>query len=176
MIERILPYGVLIDTDSICVFFIFVCKPESDLSGVKLRDVLFEVICENEILQRLDTSQEFWERHSVRNASLKKKLGYFNIENIDDPCMVTVKPEEYIETFKSEYVNKNHKGPGMEFENDLKRINSIAVIETFGQLSAEKQKQNRFTLKNNKMILQEIKKSKFVQINDKRYYFSNNIV
>ena len=142
---------------------------------------MFEVICENEILQRLDTSQGFWERYSVRNASLKKKLGYFNIENIDDPCMATVKPEEYIETFKSEYVNKKHKGlrkggPGMEFENYLKRINSVADIETFGQLSAEKQKQNRFPIKNNKMILPEIKKSKFAQINDKRYYFSNSIV
>ena len=95
--------------------------------------------------------------------------------------MATVKPEEYIETFKNEYVNKKHKGlrkggPGMEFESYLKRINSIADIETFGQLSAEKQKQNRFTIKNNKMILQEIKKSKFAQINDKRYYFSNSIV
>ena len=58
-----------------------------------------------------------------------------------------------------------------------RRINSIAEIETFGQLSAEKQKQlNRFTIKNNEIILQEIEKSKFAQINGKRYYFSNSIV
>ena len=72
--------------------------------------------------------------------------------------MATVKPEEYIETFKSEYVNKKHKGlrkggPGMEFENYLKRINSVADIETFGQLSAEKQKQNRFPIKNNVTLI-----------------------
>ena len=29
MIERIFPYSILTDTNSICVFFIFICKPES---------------------------------------------------------------------------------------------------------------------------------------------------
>ena len=92
-----------------------------------------------------------------------------------------VNPKEYIETFKSEHVNKKHKGlrksaPRMEFENCSRRINSTAEIETFGQLSAEKQKQNRFTIENNEMILQEIEKSKFAQINDKRYCFSGGLV
>ena len=31
-------------------------------------------------------------------------------------------------------------------------------------------------IKNNNMVLEEIQKSKFVQINDKRYYFSDSIV
>ena len=73
MIERVLPYGVLTDTDSICIFFIFICKPEGSLPNAKFRDVLFEVIVENEILHRFDISHKFWERYSVRNASLKKK-------------------------------------------------------------------------------------------------------
>ena len=138
-------------------FLIFICKPESSLSDAKYRDVSFEVIIENEILQRFDTSHEFWKRYSVRNASLKKKLGYFIIENIDDLCMATiaVNPKEYIETFKSECMNKKLKrlrkgAPGMEFENYSRRINSIAKIETL-----KKQKQHRFTIKNNEMILQE---------------------
>ena len=138
-------------------FLIFICKPESSLSDAKYRDVSFEVIIENEILQRFDTSHEFWKRYSVRNASLKKKLGYFIIENIDDLGMATiaVNPKEYIETFKSEYMNKKLKrlrkgAPGMEFENYSRRINSIAKIETL-----KKQKQHRFTIKNNEMILQE---------------------
>ena len=124
MTERVLSYGVLTDTDSICVFFIFICKPESDLPDAQFRDILFEVICENQILKRFDTSREFWERYSTRNASLKKKLDYFSIEIIDDPCMATVavNPKQYIETCKIEYVKKKHKGlrkgaPGMEFEN-----------------------------------------------------------
>ena len=64
----------------------------------------------------------------------------------------------------------------MEFENCSRRINSKANIETFGQQSAEKQNQNKFTIKNNELILQEIEKPKFAQINDTRYYFSVDIV
>ena len=64
----------------------------------------------------------------------------------------------------------------MELENYSKQINSLKEIKTFGQLPVEKQKQKRFTIKNNEMILEEIEKSKFVQINDKRYYFSDGIV
>ena len=58
----------------------------------------------------------------------------------------------------------------MELENYSKQINSLKEIKTFGQLPVEKQKQKRFTIKNNEMILEEIEKSKFVQINDKRYF------
>ena len=61
MIEGVFPYSVLRDTDIICLFFIFICKPESNTSDEKFRDVLFGVICENEILHRLDTSHKFWE-------------------------------------------------------------------------------------------------------------------
>lgn len=60
----------------------------------------------------------------MRNANLRKKLGYFSIENIDDPYLVivAVKPKEYFEQFESDNVNKKHKwlrkgASGMEFEN-----------------------------------------------------------
>ena len=62
----------------------------------------------------------------------------------------------------------------MEFEDCVKRISLIKEIEAFGQLP--KEKQNKFTIKNNQMILEEIEKSKFAQINNKRYYFSEGIV
>ena len=64
----------------------------------------------------------------------------------------------------------------MELEDYAKSINSIREIETFGQLPKEKHKQNVFTIKNNQIVLEEIEKSKFSQIYDKRYYFSNVIV
>ena len=54
----------------------------------------------------------------------------------------------------------------MEFGDYAKRINLIKEIETFGQLPKEKQKQNRFAIKNNQMMLEDIAKSKFAQIND----------
>ena len=74
MVERVFPYSILTDTKSICVFFIFICKPESDLYDSKFKDVLFEVIVENELLHRFDTSHEFWENYSARNKSLKKLM------------------------------------------------------------------------------------------------------
>ena len=64
----------------------------------------------------------------------------------------------------------------MQFKNNAKRINSAKDIEALGQNLPEKQKQNRFAIKQNKMILEEIEKSKFAQINDKRYYFSDGTV
>ena len=143
----------------------------------QFRDVLFEVIVNNDVLHRFDTSHKFWEKYSVR------KPGYFSIENIADPCIVTVRvnPKEYFEEFKRQTTNKKHKGlrkgvTGMEFKDYAKRINLIKEIETFGHLPNEKQKQNRFAIKNNQMVLEEIEKSKFSQINDNRYYFSHGIV
>ena len=166
-----------------CFFKIFICKPKSCTPDSQLRDALFEVIINNCISHRFDTSHKFWEKYSVGNESLRKKLGYFLIENTDDPCTVTaaVNPKEYFEEFESQVVNRKSKGlrkgtAGMEFEDYAKRINSIKEIEAFGQLPMEKQKQNRFAMKNNEMMLEEIEKSKFVQINDKRYYFSDGIV
>ena len=55
--------------------------------------------------------------------------------------IIAVNPKQYIETFKSAYVNKKPKGLtkgsfGMESENYSRRINSILDIETFGQLYA----------------------------------------
>ena len=64
----------------------------------------------------------------------------------------------------------------MEFENYAKRLNSIKDIKTFGQLLHKKQGHFRLSVKNNKMVLEEIQKLKFAQINNKRYYFSNGIV
>ena len=149
----------------------------------KFRDALFEIIKENEILHPFDTSHKFWEKFSVTDESLKEKLGYYSIGSIDDLCTVTiaVNPKEYFEEFESENINKKHKGlrkgaKGMEFENYSKQINSIKEIETFSQLTQENQKQNRFSIKRDEMVLEKIEKSKFAQINDKRYYFSDRIV
>ena len=49
-------------------------------------------------------------------------------------------------------------------------------IETFGQLPKKKQKQGRFSVKNSEMVLEEIEKSKFSQIINKSYYFSDGIM
>ena len=96
---------------------------------------------------------------------MRKKLGYYEAEHIDDLCLATVavNPKEYLEYFESENVNKNYKGlkkgsKGMEFEHYAKRSNSVWETESFGQLSPEKHTQRRFLLKNDSTVLEEIKK------------------
>ena len=49
-------------------------------------------------------------------------------------------------------------------------------IESFSQNVNKKHSQFRFSVKKNEMVLEQIEKSKFVQINEKRYYFSDAIV
>ena len=59
------------------------------------------------------------------------------MESIDDPCLVTlaVNPKEYFEYFKSENVNKKHKGikkgsAGMEYENYAQRIKPLRDFDS----------------------------------------------
>ena len=112
---------------------------------------------------------------------LLKTLMILEISLAVNPLILAVNPKEYLEEFESEKTNKKHNGVRkgalwMEFENYAKRINSVKGIETFGQNLPEKQKQNRFAIKQNEMVLKKIEKSKFAQINDKQYYFSDGIV
>ena len=48
-------------------------------------------------------------------------------------------------------------------------------MKLFGKLTQEKHRQNRFSVKKGN-FLEEIEKSKFAQINRKRYYFNDGIV
>ena len=65
----------------------------------------------------------------MRKTTRKKKLGYYEIENINNPCIITlaVNPMEYLEVCKDFKLNKKHKGikkgsTGLGFENFAERI------------------------------------------------------
>ena len=77
-----------------------------------------------------------FERNLMLEINILKKLGYCEIEHIDDPCQVTiaVNPKEYFKCFKSDETNKKHKvlkkgSAGMNYENFAKRINSLRDID-----------------------------------------------
>ena len=123
---------------------------------------MFQFICENKVLHKFDISHKFWEKLGTRNTSLKKKLGYA-VESTVDHCniIIALNPKEYLEEFEIEKTIEKHKGLrkgalGMELENYAKRINSVKDIETYGQNLPEKQKQNRFAIKQNEMAFEEI--------------------
>ena len=83
--------------------FVFISDPNSDLSEEKFRDIIFEVIVTSKIYKRFDSSNEIWDIFGARKKSRRKKLGYYEIENISNPCIWTlaVNQKEYLEMFKN---------------------------------------------------------------------------
>ena len=117
------------------------------------REMLFKVIVENKILEMFEVSHQFQEQFGERDIKTQKRLALLEIEHIDDPCFITIakNPKEYIELFKSDSINKKHKGvskgeKSMYLASFGKRINSILDIENFGQLKKDKINQSRFSV------------------------------
>ena len=128
-IKQINCYQIWTDTDSTSIQFIIVSDPASTYPECNVRDILFEFFSKTEIRERFDKSDEFWRRFNVHDPKYQKVLGLYEVEHIDDPCYVTlaVNPKEYFEYFKSESINKKHKGikkvsVGMEYKNYAERI------------------------------------------------------
>ena len=67
-------------------------------------------------------SNDFWQNFNVQNKQLKKQVGLYEVENINNTNIsVAVNPKEYFEKYRDKTVNKKHKGlkrdtPGMIFE------------------------------------------------------------
>ena len=66
----------------------------------------------SKIFDRLDLSAEFYEQFSCWNENLRKRVGFFEIENIDKPNVITIalNPKEYYKRFSNHSDNKKHKG------------------------------------------------------------------
>ena len=113
-------FHILTDTDSTAIQFIVVSKLQSTFTELQVRNIVFEVFSRTQIADRFDKSDYFWKQLNVHDASNKNVLGLYEVESIDDPCLVTlaVNPKEYFEYFQSQRINKKHKGikkgaPGM---------------------------------------------------------------
>ena len=111
-IEKSLLFQNLTDTGSTSVFCIFVCKLLCYIDEEKARDAIFDVLIKSKILERLDLSDDFWERFGVQTKSLKKQVGLYEIENINNANVLTIakNPKEYFEKYKDFSDNKKHKG------------------------------------------------------------------
>ena len=53
----------------------------------------------SKLLERLDLSDEFYEQFGVHNKKLKKQVGLYEVESIDNATMITIaiNPKEYFE-------------------------------------------------------------------------------
>ena len=109
--------------------------------------------------------------------------GYYEIENIDNPCTLTlaVNPKEYPKWFKDKYLNKKRKGikkgsSGLGFENFAQRIKSLLNFNTFEKPPSDQKQVSRLTVVAGEMVKRTMTKSKFSQLNDKRFYFPDGNV
>ena len=71
-------------------FFVFICKRTCTVNQKDSRDIIFEVLTKSKILQRLDVSDDFWKKFHVQDKLKKKQVGLYEIENIDNPNLVTI--------------------------------------------------------------------------------------
>ena len=90
------------------MLFIFSCDLTSSIREDKARDIIFEVMIERKIFDRLDFSTELWEQFNSPNKDMKKQAGIFEIENIDKPNIITIalNSEEYFERVYDHSDNK----------------------------------------------------------------------
>ena len=78
----------------------------------------------SKIFKRLDLSHEYFGKFNCRNTDFKKRVGYFEVENIYKANIITIalNPKEYYERFVDTTCNKKHKGlhksfPAMDFDS-----------------------------------------------------------
>ena len=132
LIERILVFHILTNTASASIQFVAVSSVDSTFTKPEFRNILFRIFSNTDIRERFDKSDDFWNCFGMYDFSNQKVLVLYEVENINDPCYVTlaVNPKEYFEYFKSNNVNKKHNGikkgsPGMEYENYGERIKPL---------------------------------------------------
>ena len=179
-IKQILWYQTLTDKESTSIQFIIVSDPASSYPDCNVRDILFEIFSKTEIRERFDKSDKFWRRFNVHCPQNEKVLGLYEVEHTDDHCYVTlaVNPKEYFEYFKGDTCNKKHKGikkgsPGMDYENYAEKIKPLVDFKTYKKPKADIKDVVRISVKKGEMTTHKIIKSKFSQLNNKRFYFPN---
>ena len=180
-IQKCFLYQNLTDTNSTSLFFNFICNVDCSVAESKAREIIFECMKKSKTAKRLDVSDEFWMQIEMYEKSTKKVMGLYEIENIDNQniCTIAINPKEYFEKFKNRKINKKHKGvrrdtEGMSFEAYANRITSLRQLDC--KNDKKKITQKRFQVKNTNMMMTTINKVQFASLNDKRYYFSDEIV
>ena len=170
-------YLILTDTDSCSIKFLFVSDIKSNITESDTRKLIFKIIMQSKIGPRIDASDPFFKQFDCHNLKLKKQVGLYEVESINNPNVIAiaVNPKGYFEVFRNKSFNKKHKGvkkttSGMDFESYAARILDLRQYDATDR-APKKLKQKRFQVKNKHMQMVSIKKVQFAGLNDKRYYF-----
>ena len=117
-------YLNLTDANSCSRFFNFICKKECNIKESKSRNVIFQILKQSKIAERLDVSDTFWSQFEIRDENVKKQVGLYEVEYINNAniCTIVINPKEYFEKLENWTLNKKHKGvrqdaKGVNFEN-----------------------------------------------------------
>ena len=179
-IEKRFLYQNVTGTNSTHLFLVFIWNLNCQLNEKDSKNVIFEVMINSKIFERLDLSNEFWSQFNKRDTLTEKQVGLHEVEGIDNPNIVTitVNLKEYIEKYKDNSLNKNHKGLKKEISGMHSKAyaNRVMTLNDFANPKVKKIQQNRFQIKNTEMRMQSISKSQFAELNDKRFYFHYSIV
>ena len=169
-IKKIFLYQNVMSTNSTPLFFVFIWQ----LNEKDSKNVIFEAMINSKIFERLDLSNGLCFQYNKRDTSTEKQVGLHEVQGIDNPNIVTitVNLKEYIEKYKDNSLNKNHKG----LKKEISGMHSEAYANRVMTLKVKKIQQNRFQIKNTEMRMQSISKSQFAGLNDKRFYFHYSIV
>ena len=157
-------YLILTNTDSCSIQFLFINNLKSSITEEKARDLIFDIII-LKFGQRLDTSDDFYAKFLCQNKKIKKQLGLYEVESINNPNIVTlaVNPKEYFKVFRTREINKKHKGvkkttPGMNFESFASRIMDIREYHD-SEKAPKTIKQKRFQIKNTNMQMTTVSRT-----------------
>ena len=83
-IEKIHCYHILTDTDSTAIQFVIISNIESPYPENKVCEILFEIFSCTEVVNRFDTSDEYWKRFNDCRPDNKKTFGLYEVEHIND--------------------------------------------------------------------------------------------
>ena len=84
---------------------------KSSITEEKARDLIFDIIIPK-LGQRLDTSDDFHAKFLCQNKKIKKQVGLYEVEPINNPNIITlpVNLKEYFEVFRTREINKKTQG------------------------------------------------------------------
>ena len=96
-ILNVFSYLLMTDTDSASLMFIIITDKSCDSGEREVRNVMLKVFLENNIYDRLDSFDVFFDQFNKRDISVRKQVGLFEFENIEHRiiCAIKVNPKEY---------------------------------------------------------------------------------
>ena len=149
-------------TDTTSIFYVFICNLSCSVDEKTARNVVFEVLIKFKVFSRLDLSGNLWEQFNVQNKVLKKEVGLYEVENINNANILAmaINPKEHFEKYKDYSINKKHKGQkkksGMNFEAYSERL--AIPHEYCFENKPKKIEQKRFQVVTYSMEMKYVKK------------------